>query len=247
MHNYKIVIAYDGTKYDGFQRQSDHPEKTIQGKLEKVLSLLFKHDIQIIGSGRTDSGVHAKGQVCNFHSPCLLPCDEILLYLAQYFPQDIAVLTLSMASPRFHARYNVLKKRYCYTIDNQLFANPFMTKYAYHVSSPLDVAKMRQAASFLIGTHDFKSFTSLKSKKKSTIRKIITIEIIQNDNLIKIFFEADGFLQHMVRIITGTLLDVGLGIKDPNDVMPILEQGQRALAGPTVPPYGLCMEKVYYD
>ncbi|MDF2612924.1 MAG: truA [Clostridia bacterium] len=246
MYNYKLLIAYDGTKYNGFQRQTLHPEKTIQGKLENVLSLLFKEDIKVIGSGRTDAGVHAKGQVCNFHSSVSMNFDTILTYLAQYLPQDIAVLNLTLASPRFHSRYNVIRKRYCYTIDNNLFADPFMLKYAYHVPKPLDTQKMQCASQVLIGTHDFRSFTSLKSKKKTTVRTLSHISVSQDHNIIKITYEADGFLQHMVRIITGTLIEVGLGERDPNDLAVILQSAKRCAAGLMAPPHGLSMEEVYY-
>jgi tRNA pseudouridine38-40 synthase len=246
MHNYKLFIAYDGTKYNGFQKQIVQSDKTIQGKLENVLSILFKQDIQIIGSGRTDKGVHAKEQVCNFHASILMPCEDILAYLAQYLPKDIAVLRLFIASPRFHARYNIVKKCYSYTIDTHFFADPFKLKYAYHIPQALDIEKMRQAAELLIGRHDFKSFTSLKSKKKPTLRTLMGINIIEKDDFIQIFYEADGFLQHMVRIITGTLIEVGLGQRDPLELSVILENKERSTAGPTAPSHGLCMEKVYY-
>lgn len=246
MTNYKMTICYDGSKYNGFQKQSKHPEKTIQGKLEHVLSQLFATPIQIIGSGRTDAGVHAKGQVCNFHAEQFIDEETILKYLWAYLPKDISIKSLSIASSRFHSRYNVIKKCYTYTIDNSLFANPFMLKYAYHVSEPLNIDAMKQAASFLLGTHDFKSFTSLKSKTKSTVRTIKTIDFTIQDECIKITYEGDGFLQHMVRILTGTLVEVGLGIKAPQDILCILESQTRSEAGPTAPAHGLCMEKVYY-
>ncbi|WP_069997305.1 tRNA pseudouridine(38-40) synthase TruA [Cellulosilyticum sp. I15G10I2] len=246
MYNYKIFIAYDGTKFNGFQKQVLHPEKTIQGKLENVLSLLFKEPVQVIGSGRTDAGVHAKEQVCNFHTSVPLPPEDILTYCAQYLPKDIAILNLTLASPRFHARYNSSRKKYCYTIDNQFFADPFMLKFAYHIPDELNVEKMSEASKRLIGTYDFKSFTSLKSKKKSTVRTLYDLSITKDNHLIKIYYEADGFLQHMVRIITGTLIEVGLGLRQPDDLTIILQNEARSTAGPTAPAHGLCMEKVYY-
>ncbi len=246
MVNYKIYIAYDGTKYNGFQRQSTHPEKTIQGKLENVLTLLFKEDIKLIGSGRTDAGVHARGQVCNFHVKTMLPEEEILQYLAKYLPQDIAVIQIREASPRFHARYNAVKKQYAYTIDNQLFPDPFLLRYAYHVPEKLDLAKMRQAATYLLGTHDFKSFTTLKSKKKTTVRTLFDILIYEEAGIIKLIYEADGFLQHMVRILTGSLIEVGLGTRQPEEISAVLQARARSAAGSMAPPHGLCMEKVFY-
>lgn len=246
MYNYKLFIAYDGTKYNGFQKQSLHPEKTIQGKLENVFSLLFKEPIQIIASGRTDAGVHAKEQVCNFHASSSMSFEDILAYCRQYLPKDIAILHLSLASPRFHSRYNAVRKKYCYTIDNQLFADPFMLKFAYHIPEELDIKKMQEASQKLIGTYDFKSFTSLKSKTKTTVRTLYDVHITTDHNMIKIYYEADGFLQHMVRIMTGTLIEVGLGLRGPGDLTLILENKVRSTSGPLAPAHGLCMEKVYY-
>lgn len=247
MINYKLVIAYDGSKYNGFQRQSKHPEKTIQGKIEAVLSKLFEEDIQIIGSGRTDAGVHSHGQTCNFFSERSISLEEISDYLAAYLPKDIAIVGLSLASPRFHSRYNVVKKCYTYTIDNSKFADPFTLKYAYHVPQPLNIEAMQTASKHLLGKHDFKSFTSLKSKTKSTVRTIYAIDFNVTGSKIQITYEGDGFLQHMVRILTGTLIEIGLGEKQPNEIPHILEALERAKSGATAPAHGLCMEKVYYD
>lgn len=246
MTNYKLTIAYDGSKYNGFQKQTKHPEKTIQGRLENVLSQCFGEMIQIIASGRTDAGVHSKGQVCNFHTEKYLELSDVLQYLSTYLPQDIAVLDLGIASPRFHARYNVLRKCYTYTVDNGLFADPFALKYAYHVTSPLDVSRMQEAAQYLLGTHDFKAFTSLKSKTKSTTRHLFDITITKEGSMISFTYEGNGFLQHMVRILTGTLIEVGLGERSPESILTVLEQKQRSEAGFTAPPHGLCMKRVDY-
>lgn len=246
MINYKIVIAYDGTRYNGFQRQSKHPEKTIQGKIEYVLSQLFEEDIQIIGSGRTDAGVHSKGQVCNFHTNKQLSEEHILNYMRQYLPQDIAILKLTIASERFHSRYNVVSKCYSYTVDNGFFPDPFKIRFAYHVPEKLDVKAMQKASELLLGEHDFKAFTSLKSKTKSTIRIIKRIDIIEEGNQIRFIYEGNGFLQHMVRILTGTLLEVGLGQRQISSISDLLANQTRSEAGPKAPPHGLCMEKVTY-
>ena len=246
MTNYKFTIAYDGTKYNGFQRQSKHPEKTIQGKIEHVLSKLFEKDIQIIGSGRTDAGVHSKGQVCNFHAPSFIELDILLDYLRTYLPQDIAIVNLSVASERFHARYNVVGKRYVYTVDNGFFPDPFALRYAYHVPETLDLNAMRTAANLLVGEHDFQSFTSLKSKTKSTVRTIHSIEIKEEDSKIIFVYEGNGFLQHMVRILTGTLIEVGLGTRDVTSITDLLECKTRSAAGHNAPSNGLCLEKVFY-
>ncbi|MGL4346440.1 MAG: tRNA pseudouridine(38-40) synthase TruA [Cellulosilyticaceae bacterium] len=246
MYNYKLHLMYDGTRYLGWQRQASHPEKTIQGKLEHVLSLLFEEDIQIIGSGRTDANVHARMQVANFQSSRYLSPTQIKEYMAEYLPQDIAITYLEPASERFHARYNALSKRYCYTIDTGLFQNPFQRAYSYHLPENLDVEAMRKAADHLVGTHDFKSFTSLKSKKKSTIRKIFTIDIVTDGDLIMIHYHGNGFLQHMVRILTGTLIEVGTGRLSPDQIPTILDAQTRSTAGPTVPAHGLCLQEVLY-
>lgn len=246
MINYKLILAYDGTRYNGFQRQSKHPEKTIQGKLENVLSQLFEQDIQIIGSGRTDAGVHSKGQVCNFHSEKVIDLEEMKAYLRNYLPNDIAVVDLAIASPRFHSRYNVVRKCYAYTIDNSYFPDPFAIKYAYHVPETLNIDAMEEAASYLLGEHDFKAFTSLKSKTKSTVREIRSINIQCVGSKIVITYEGNGFLQHMVRILTGTLIEIGKGERSPEDILLLLEGKERAKAGHKAPAQGLCMEKVFY-
>lgn len=246
MTNYKLTIAYDGSKYNGFQKQTKHPEKTIQGRLENVLSQCFDEDIQLIASGRTDAGVHSKGQVCNFHAEHYLEIPDVMQYLSTYLPQDIAVLDLGIASPRFHARYNVLRKSYTYTVDNGLFADPFALKYAYHVTAPLDIERMQQATGYLLGTHDFKAFTSLKSKTKSTTRHLFDITITKEGAMIYFTYEGNGFLQHMVRILTGTLIEIGLGERSPESILTLLENKQRSEAGFTAPPHGLCMKRVDY-
>lgn len=246
MTNYKLIIAYDGSRYNGFQRQSKHPEKTIQGKLENVLSKLFDEEVQIIGSGRTDAGVHAKAQVCNFHTKKFIEFEIILDYLRSYLPQDIAVVSLSLASERFHSRYNAVGKCYSYTIDNGFFADPFSLKFAYHVPESLDIEAMREAASLLLGEHDFKAFTSLKSKTKSTVRHIKSIGIEQTDDKVILTYEGNGFLQHMVRILTGTLIEVGLGKREISSIEDLLEGKARSEAGHKAPAHGLCMKKVLY-
>ena len=246
MTNYKLTIAYDGTKYNGFQKQSKHPEKTIQGKLEHVLTKLFEQEIQIIGSGRTDAGVHARGQVCNFHAPFFIELDKMLDYLRTYLPQDIAVVDLGIASERFHSRYNVVGKRYVYTVDNAFFPDPFALRYAYHVPEALNIEAIRSAANLLIGEHDFQAFTSLKSKTKSTVRTIKSIEIKEEGSKIIFTYEGNGFLQHMVRILTGTLLEVGLGTREVTSITELLEIKTRSAAGHKAPSNGLYLEKVLY-
>ena len=247
MTNYRLILSYDGTKYMGWQRQSTDPQKTIQGKIEHVLSLLFEAPIQIIGSGRTDAGVHALMQVANFHAPTEKDPIDILNYLKQYLPKDIAILKLQKASPRFHARYNCTGKTYSYTIDMGDFANPFALRFAYHVGEPLAIDAMQAASTYLLGTHDFQSFTSMKSKKKSTIKTITSIQFDVVDTMCTITYSGNGFLQHMIRILSGTLIEVGLGHLQPEAVCTILEAKARAASGPTAPSHGLCLKEVTYD
>jgi tRNA pseudouridine38-40 synthase len=247
MFNYRLTLAYDGTRYLGWQRQQEEVPKTIQGKVEAVLSKLFNEEIQIIGSGRTDAGVHAKCQTANFFAPTHLSCDEILNYLAQFLPKDICVFEVKEASLRFHARYNCHGKTYSYTIDRHRTPSPFHLKYAYHEPRPLDMAAIDTAIGYLLGSHDFKSFTTLKSKKKSTVKTIDQITYTEKDGFLTFYFTGNGFLQHMVRILTGTLLEVGLGIKSTDAIPEILAQKERSMAGFMAPGHGLCLEKVYYE
>ncbi len=247
MYNYKLTLSYDGSKYLGWQKQVQHPLKTIQGKLEHILSLLFETPIQVIGSGRTDAGVHARGQIANFHAPHYLEPEAITSYFSTYLAQDIAILKVSVASERFHARYNALGKTYTYSLDMHRFADPFKARYSYHVPHTLDVDAMQKASDYLIGTHDFKSFTSLKSKKKSTIKTITSIEYaMPSEGELQITYRGNGFLQHMVRILTGTLIEVGLGERTPESMPELLEARTRALAGATAPSHGLCLMEVHY-
>lgn len=246
MTNYKLLVAYDGTKYIGFQKQSKHPEKTIQGKLENVLSKLFNEEIQIIGSGRTDAGVHAKAQTCNFHVQNALPIETILEYLKTYLPEDLSIVQLSLCSDRFHSRYNAIGKCYSYTIDTSFFRDPFSVRYSYHIDEALDLDKMREASQYLIGQHDFRAFTSLKSKTKSTIKTIHSITFTEKDQKLIITYEGNGFLQHMVRIITGTLIEIGLGKREVSSILELLESKERSKAGFKAPSEGLCLEKVFY-
>jgi tRNA pseudouridine38-40 synthase len=247
MYNYKLILAYDGSRYLGWQKQVGKEDKTIQGKLELVLSKLFDEPIELIASGRTDAGVHAKAQVANFQSEKSFDTEEIEAYCLKYLPLDISLVKVSIASSRFHSRYNAIAKTYCYTLDLGKSPSPFTAKYAYHIKGPLDIPKMQEAAKALIGTHDFASFTSLKSKKKSTIRHIHSIDFKQEGTYLKCYFKGNGFLQHMVRILMGTLLEIGMGEKKPEDVPHLLAAKQRSLTGFMAPSHGLMLEVVDYD
>ncbi len=244
MRNLRLDICYDGTRYKGWQRLPGS-DQTIQGKLETTLSRLLGEAITVSGSGRTDAGTHAKCQVVNFHCNSTMPCDEILTGLRQYLPEDIGVFSCKNVSERFHARLNAKTKTYCYRVWNSDAPCVFERKYVYTEASHLDLDKMRQAAALYLGTHDFSAFCGNKKMKKSTVRTIFHFDILDMDNEIRFVVTGNGFLQHMVRIMVGTLLEVGQGIREPDSVSSLFG-GVRADAGPAVPTCGLCLMEVTY-
>ena len=245
MKNYKLLIQYDGSRYKGWQVQNS-TDMTIQGKLQTVLEEMAGHPVEVIGSGRTDAGVHALGQVANVHLKDGFTTEEILTYLNRYLPMDIAVLKVEEVDERFHARFNCTGKAYIYRIHRSSIPNVFERKYLYTFTESLNIAAMKEAAALLLGTHDFAAFCSNKKMKKSTVRTITDITITEKDSELMISYSGDGFLQNMIRILTGTLLEVGMGRKNPSDIPMILEQKSRPDAGYTVPPEGLALKEVYY-
>ena len=244
MRNLRLDICYDGTRYKGWQRLPGS-DQTIQGKLETTLSRLLGEEITVSGSGRTDAGTHAKGQVVNFHCNSTIPCEEILAGLRQYLPEDIGVYGCKNVSERFHARLNAKTKTYCYRLWNSEAPCVFDRKYVFADARSVDVDKMRLAASRYIGTHDFSAFCGNKNMKKSTVRTIFQFDIISMDNEIRFVVTGNGWLQHMVRIMVGTLIEVGLGERAPESI-DALFGGPRAEAGFAVPACGLCLMEVTY-
>ena len=242
--NYKMTVQYDGSRYSGWQRQGN-TSNTVQAKLEKTLSELLHVPVEISGSGRTDAGVHALGQVANFKTDAALSCEDFLIQLNQALPGDIAVTRLGIASPRFHARLSAKEKTYRYTIWNSCIPNVFARRYQYQLPEPLDIAAMRQAADLLVGTHDFSGF-STGHTKKSTVRALQSVNIQRDGDRVEIWFTANGFLYNMVRIMTGTLIEVGLGQRQPETVTAVFETCDRRQAGFTAPPQGLCLMQVMY-
>lgn len=245
MRNLKMTIAYDGSRYKGWQKQKDN-DLTIQGKIEAVLSKMTGESVLLVGCGRTDSGVHAENYIANFHTKCTLSIGKMLDYLYEYLPEDIVVKSLEDVDERFHARYNVKSKTYVYRINTHKFRDVFNRKYSYHLAEKLNLDVIKQSSKYLIGSHDFQSFTNLKSKDKSTIRTINYINIVETDGLLEIEVNGDGFLWNMVRIIVGTLIEVGNGHLKPCDVERILNEKKRWEAGPLAQPKGLFLRDVQY-
>lgn len=245
MRNFKITIQYDGSRYQGWQKQGS-TQNTLQGKFEALLSRLAGEPVEIAASGRTDAGVHAYGQTASFHMDTALSAQELMEKINLYLPEDVAVIECREADARFHARLNAKKKTYRYRVLNSSVPHVFDRKFVYQVPEKLDVEAMRAAASCLVGTHDFKSFTSAKKSKKSTVRTIEAIDIVQDGEEIRFLFTGDGFLFHMVRILTGTLLEVGLLKRRAEDMTRVLEACDRQEAGFLAPAQGLALMEVYY-
>jgi len=245
LKNYKLTIQYDGGRYDGWQKQGN-TDNTIQGKLEAILSRLAEEPVEVHGAGRTDAGVHAEGQTASVKLPGNRPAAGVMDYLNRYLPEDIAVVDVEEVEDRFHARLNAVGKVYRYDIRLGGVPDVFRRKYQYRVEELLDIEAMKQAAENLCGTHDFRAFCANKRYKKSTVRTIHAIEVDQNGADLSLTFHGDGFLYNMVRILTGTLLEVGQGLRKPEEMTDILHSLDRAKAGKTAPAQGLCLIKVEY-
>ena len=242
--NYKLIVAYDGSRFFGWERQPD--KDTIQGKLESVLTALNGEAVEVIGAGRTDAGVHARAMTANAVLDVAQSPEEIRDYLNRYLPDSIAVREVKPCAARFHARYKALGKTYRYTCFDGAVKPVFDRKYVTMLDYQPDVEKMRQAAAYLVGEHDFMSFCGNPRMKKSTVRTVDSITIERRRDRVVFTFHGTGFLQNMVRILVGTLLEVGRGYWEPEQVQAILEARDRKQAGPTAPPEGLCLMKVDY-
>ncbi len=243
--NYKLKISYDGSRYFGWEHQPDR--ETIQGKIETVLARMVDKDmVDVIGAGRTDAGVHARAMIANVHLDTQMSPEEIRDYANRYLPDDIAILEVREAADRFHARYKAVGKTYQYTCFDGSVKPVFDRKYYTPLDQELDVEAMQEAAHFLEGKHDYKSFCGNSRMKKSTVRIVDTITVRRRKGYVYLTFHGTGFLQNMVRIMSGTLIEVGLGRKRPEEVGEILEACDRKVAGPTAPAKGLCLLKVDY-
>lgn len=244
MRNLRLDLCYDGTRYRGWQRLPGE-SNTIQGKLEQTLGRILGEPIEVSGSGRTDAGVHAQGQVASFHCESTMPEEEILAQLRRYLPEDIGIYSCKEAAPRFHARLNAKWKTYCYRIWNSDAPCVFQRRYTAVFSEKLDIDAMKQAGALLVGEHDFAAFCTRAKTKKTTIREIYELSVLREGAEIRIFVTADGFLYNMMRIIAGTLIEAGRGER-PVESISALFGGQRQQAGFLAPPQGLCLMEVEY-
>lgn len=245
MRNFRLDLCYDGSRWAGWQKQKN-TDNTIQQKLETLLSRMLDQPVELAASGRTDAGVHARRQVCSFHAETELPADIMLTELRKYLPEDIGALALEEAPPRFHARLNCKEKCYVYRIHTGDAPCVFERKYVWAFPAALDIKAMKRAARALCGTHDFEAFCTARGKKKSTFRTLKSVDFVREGDELRIFFTGDGFLYNMVRILTGTLLEVGSGQRPAEDVPEILASRERARAGFTAPARGLTLWDVRY-
>ena len=244
MRNIRLDICYDGTRYNGWQRQTAH-DNTIQGKLETALSRILGEPIEISASGRTDTGVHARGQVANFHTGSRMDCADLLAELRKYLPEDIGIYSCREVSPRFHARLNALEKTYQYRLWNSDAPCVFDRRFVAVMEEELDLDRMNEAARLLLGTHDFSAFCANRKMKKSTVRTIKSFTVERVGEEVRFTVTGNGFLHNMVRILVGTLVEAGRGERAV-DSIPELFGGKREQAGFLAPGKGLCLMEVRY-
>ena len=244
MRNIRLDLCYDGTRYSGWQRQKVH-DNTIQGKLETALSRILEEPIEVSASGRTDTGVHARGQVANFHTGSRMDCAELLKELRRYLPEDIGIYSCREVSPRFHSRLNALEKTYQYRLWNSEMPCVFERRFVTEYPEALDVEAMQDAAQLFLGTHDFSAFCANKKMKKSTVRTIKSFTVERTGEEIRFTVTGNGFLHNMVRILVGTLIEVGRGERSA-ETIPGLFGGKREDAGFLAPGKGLCLMEVRY-
>jgi tRNA pseudouridine38-40 synthase len=244
LKNFKLTIEYNGTNYHGWQRQ--HNSITIQEIIENAIENITGEQVIITGSGRTDKGVHATGQAANFYSNTKISAAKIPHALNSKLPKDIVVTDCQEVEQSFHARYSAKGKEYSYQIYNNTFNSPFLREFSWHILHPLDVKTMEEACKFFLGTHDFSAFKSSGSSIKTTVRTIYTFDISKEKNLIRITTSGNGYLYNMVRIMVGTLVEIGQGKMSSENIKKLLLSKDRSLSGITAPAQGLCLEKVFY-
>lgn len=244
MRNVKLLIQYDGTSYSGWQKQPNAP--TIQQEIETKLSIILKESINLIGSGRTDTGVHAIGQVANFKTNTNLNCEQIFYAINSFLNRDIRVIQCEEVHPDFHARFSVIKRQYKYIIYNELTYSPFTRDYSYFIKKPVDVDKLKNTLKRIIGEYDFTSFASAKDDSKNKVRTIYEIDVQKSKNEIIIFITANGFLRKMVRMILGTAIEINLKNYPIEDISRILALKSRKHTFFTIPSKGLYLNHVWY-
>jgi tRNA pseudouridine38-40 synthase len=246
MFRIRLDISYDGTGYGGFQTQKNAP--TIQDELEKALAVIYKQPLRIAGAGRTDAGVHARGQVAHYDAPFEIPAVRLPAALNALLPSDIVVIKAAPAAPDFHARFNASRKIYSYTLDRASYPQVMRRLYSHHIPGPFNKQAVAEAARLLEGNHDFQAFQAAGSPTQSTVRTLYRVGLVEftEEKLLLLTFEGNGFLYRMVRLLAGSLLRVGRGKLAPAAVAAALEGRSPEAAGPTAPPQGLCLEKVIY-
>lgn len=244
MRTYKITLSYEGTRYQGWQRQAT-TDNTIQHILEWTLGRMVGYRVQVDGSGRTDSGVHARGQVASVRLSKLYDVEDLKDALNRSLPEDIRIIRVELARNGFHARKSAKGKKYEYYIDCREKPDVFSRKYCYHYPEVLDIEAMRDAADYLIGIRDFSSFTDNK-EILDPIRRMYSIKIVRAGEKVRITYYSSGFMYHMVRILTGTLIEVGAGKRDADEIPAIIDARDRSMAGFLAPARGLFLRKVYY-
>jgi len=244
VRNIHMILEYDGGRYHGWQRQ-EH-ESTVQGRIEHVLRQMTGEEVDLIGASRTDAGVHALGQSANFLTRSTMSIEEMKAYLDTYLPDDIQVLSLREAEPRFHARHRALGKHYRYQIWNSPRKNIFERRYYYHVRKELDLEAMSQTIPLLVGVRDFRIFTTALSKDKSSLKRLDSITMEVEGERVFLHFKGDSFLHKMVRMLTGTLIQVGLGELTPEEVRVMMSQPREKRHILTAPPHALFLVEVYY-
>lgn len=244
MRNIKVVIEYDGTNYQGYQFQPGVP--TIQGELECVLTRLIKEPVTVYGAGRTDSGVHASGQVINFRSNCTIPIDKLCVAMNSRLSDSISAVAAEYAGDDFHARHSATRRVYRYSILNTGLRSALACRYAWHVIRPLDEALMYEAAQRLVGSYDFRGFSRGLHETKTTVRRVDIAEVGRTGDVIEVEIAASGFLRSMVRVIIGVLVEVGFGSRPISDISDILRCAEIGHASITAPPQGLCLVRVDY-
>lgn len=249
--NFKLLIQYDGTDFHGWQVQEN--ARTIQGELERVVGELESNPVKVLGSGRTDAGVHAEGQVANVRLVRPWTNEKLRSAINGNLWRDIRIVSVDRADDNFHARFSAVGKSYLYRVVNAPVMSPFWRRYALHETRPLDVARMNEAARFLLGEHDWTAFSSALSESENKIRTVSECRLESiwdrraSSNLIEFHIRANGFLRYMVRSIFGTLLEIGRGEKDVDIIQTALINGDRNLAGQTAPAHGLSLMKVDYN